>query len=218
MKHEGVFITLEGVDYSGKSTQAEMLRARFGHHGLEPLLIREPGGTRVSEKVREILLSRGEIDITDRAELLLFLAARAQLVDEVIRPAVESGAIVICDRFFDSTLAYQGFARGLPLDAICEMNSFATAGLIPDLTLLYDLPIESAQRRGRGQSPARDRLEQENTDFHRRVRDGYVRLAAADPGRISIILADRTPDEVFQDTWNIATRVLAEHGIDIPQS
>ncbi len=215
MQRKGFFITLEGIDFSGKSTQAEMLAARLNHHGHKPVVLREPGGTDLSERVRKILLNRGDVNITGRAELLLFLAARAQLVDEVIGPAIQGGKIVLCDRFHDSTLAYQGFARGLPLDAILEMNSFATAGLIPDLTLLYDLAVEVAQQRGRGQVPTRDRLESERVDFHRRVRHGYLDLANRDPSRVKVIDADRTPEEVFQSTWKLTSKSLAEHGIDV---
>jgi dTMP kinase len=215
MKYQGVFITLEGIDFCGKSTQADMLVRHLKKCGHEPLFLREPGGTALSEKVREILLNRGDVDVTDRAELLLFLAARAQLVDEVIMPAIESGKIVVCDRFYDSTYAYQGFARGLSFDAIREMNTFATFGLVPNLTLLYDLAVEVAQRRGTVTVPAHDRLEKEKADFHQRVRDGYLELASHDPERIKVIDAEPDPAEVWKRTWELTWQSLSEHGIEL---
>jgi dTMP kinase len=215
MKHQGVFITLEGIDFCGKSTQADMLVRHLKECGQEPLFLREPGGTALSEKVREILLNRGDVDVTDRAELLLFLAARTQLVDEVIMPAIESGRIVICDRFYDSTYAYQGYARGLPLDIVTDMNSFATYGLVPDLTLLYDLAVEVARRRGTATVPAHDRLEKETSDFHKRVREGYLELASRDPDRIRVIDAEPDPAEVWKRTWELTWQSLSEHGIEL---
>ncbi len=217
MKHQGVFITLEGIDFCGKSTQADMLVRHLTECGHEPLFLREPGGTALSEKVREILLNRGDVDVTDRAELLLFLAARAQLVDEVIMPAIESGRIVVCDRFYDSTYAYQGYARGLPLDAVAEMNSFATFGLVPDLTLLYDLAVEAAQRRGTVTVPAHDRLEKEKVEFHQKVREGYLELAKRDPGRIKVIDAEPDAAEVWNRTRELTRQSFSEHGIEFDE-
>lgn len=217
MNRKGVFITLEGIDFSGKSTQAEMLAARLTKAKREPLLLREPGGTPLSERIRNILLNRGEVKIAPRAELLLFLAARAQLVEDVISPQVESGRIIICDRFYDSTYAYQGFARGLHLDTVIRMNTFATSGLVPDLTLLYDLSVDAAQRRGSGMLPAHDRLEKEKTDFHNEVRKGYLALAENEPNRVKVVDADKTPEEVFENTWELVSRFLKEHKVD-PQA
>ncbi len=214
MMKQGVFITLEGIDFSGKSTQAHMLAARLIQTHHEPLLLREPGGTPLSEKVREILLNRDDLDITDRVELLLFLAARAQLVNEEILPSLESGTIVVCDRFYDSTYAYQGYARGLQLDTVIRMNTFATSGLVPDLTLLYDLPVEVAHQRGTRLSPERDRLEKEKIEFHQKVRDGYLSLAKNEPGRIKVIDAESGPEDVFNRTWELTSQCLKEHGID----
>lgn len=215
MVQKGFFITLEGIDFSGKSTQADMLAEYLCECGCDPLLVREPGGTSLSERVREILLNRGEIDIVDRAELMLFLAARAQLVDEIILPAIESGRIVVCDRFYDSTLAYQGYARGLPVQTVADMNSFATSRLTPDLTLLFDLSVEAAQSRGSGFIPSHDRLEQEKAEFHQRVRDGYLDLARQEPDRIKVIDADDTPGAVRERTLVTVKQTLMEHGIDV---
>jgi len=215
MNQKSAFITLEGIDFSGKSTQAERLVSQLRKSGLDPLFLREPGGTLLSERVREILLNRGEIPIGAKSELLLFLAARAQLVDDLMIPALESDRIVICDRFFDSTFAYQGFARGLPVENIREINSFATSGLVPDLTLLFDLPVEVAQRRGAGLSSEGDRLENEKTGFHQRVRDGYLQLARTEPTRISVIDASGSLDAVWKKTWELTRSFLKTRGIDI---
>jgi dTMP kinase len=214
MQDRGVFITLEGIDFSGKSTQAEMLIRRLRQCSCDSILLREPGGTALSERVREILLNHGHIRIVDRAELLLFLAARAQLVDEVIAPAVESGRVVVCDRFYDSTYAYQGFARGLPLSIVTEMNSFAVRGVVPDLTLLFDLPVETAQRRRRGALSAQDRLEKERLEFHGKVREGYLDLARREPDRIQTVDASRDRAGVFDRTWELVSRLLTERGVD----
>ncbi|MFH1894241.1 MAG: dTMP kinase [Candidatus Zixiibacteriota bacterium] len=215
MNKKSAFITLEGIDFSGKSTQAERLVSRLHESGLDPLFLREPGGTVLSERVREILLNRGEIAIGAKSELLLFLAARAQLVDDLIIPSLESGRIVICDRFFDSTFAYQGFARGLPVEKIREINTFATSGLVPDLTLLFDLPVEVAQGRGAGLSSGGDRLENEVAEFHRRVRDGYLQLVRTEPMRIKVIDASGSLDVVWSKTWELTRSFLKTRGIDI---
>ncbi|MBU1319799.1 MAG: dTMP kinase [candidate division Zixibacteria bacterium] len=215
MNKKSAFITLEGIDFSGKSTQAERLLSRLHESGLDPLFLREPGGTVLSERVREILLNRGEITIGAKSELLLFLAARAQLVDDLIIPSLESGRIVICDRFFDSTFAYQGFARGLPVEKIREINTFATSGLVPDLTLLFDLPVEVAQGRGAGLSSGGDRLENEVAEFHRRVRDGYLQLVRTEPMRIKVIDASGSLDVVWSKTWELTRSFLKTRGIEI---
>lgn len=214
MNQKSAFITLEGIDFSGKSTQADRLVAQLRKSGLDPLFLREPGGTTLSERVREILLNRGEIAIGAKSELLLFLAARAQLVDDLILPSLDSGRIVICDRFFDSTFAYQGFARELSVDRIREINSFATSGLVPDLTLLYDLTVESAQKRGASLSSQADRLENEKIDFHRKVRDGYLQLAHEEPERIKVIDASGNIDAVWNETWRLTRSFLKTRGID----
>lgn len=215
MNKKSAFITLEGINFSGKSTQAERLLSRLHESGLDPLFLREPGGTVLSERVREILLNRGEITIGAKSELLLFLAARAQLVDDLIIPSLESGRIVICDRFFDSTFAYQGFARGLPVEKIREINTFATSGLVPDLTLLFDLPVEVAQGRGAGLSSGGDRLENEVAEFHRRVRDGYLQLVRTEPMRIKVIDASGSLDVVWSKTWELTRSFLKTRGIEI---
>lgn len=212
---KGALITLEGIDFSGKSTQGDILIKRLSDHGIDAVLIREPGGTDLSERVRSILLSRGDIEINHRAELFLFLAARAQLVDSELRPLLDTGTVIICDRFFDSTIAYQGYARGIPVDLIKMMNSFATSDLDPDLTLLYDLPVDVARERGRNSNKAPDRLEQEEREFHERVRDGYLALATEHSDRIKIIDATIDIDSISTMTWELTRHLLERQGIAI---
>ena len=174
-----MFVTFEGIDGSGKSVQTSLLADALRSEGRDVVQTREPGGTALGERVREILLGDGSI--APWAEAVLFAGARAQLVEEVIRPALARGADVVCDRFLDSSLAYQGIARGLGLDAVLELNSLATGRLTPDRTFLLLVPVEEAVRRTKG-SP--DRIELEGRDFLERVDRAYRDLAEAFPGRI----------------------------------
>lgn len=211
MSQAGSFITLEGIDFSGKSTQAGYLVRWLAESGHDVEFIREPGGTEASERIRKILLSRDDISVCDRTELLLFLAARAQLVDEIITPKLDSGSIVVCDRFFDSTYAYQGYARGIDIEVIKQINDFATNGLSPDVTLVYDLPVEVAQRRGVNSAADHDRLEKEDVDFHNRVREGYLRLADEYKDRIVVINADNSLESIWERTREVVNeRVLSK--------
>jgi dTMP kinase len=178
----GLFITLEGPEGCGKTTQLSLLADWFREHGDDVLTTIEPGGEPVAEQIRLILLD-GDTPLSERAELLLYLAARAQHVDRVIRPALEAGKVVLCARFADSTLAYQGYARGLDADFIRRANEFATSGLAPDLTLLIDVPVEL----GLDRQMVRNRMEAESLEFHRKVRQGFLRLAEESPGRIKVI-------------------------------
>jgi len=187
----GLFVTLEGIDRSGKTTQAALLCDALGH---EALLVREPGGTTTGERIRE-LLKDPDAAIGPRAEALLFAAARAELVDQVIRPALEAGRVVVSDRFLDSSLAYQGHARGLGEEEVRRVNEWATAGLVPDLTLLLQIdPATAAARAGEA-----DRFEDEGAALQRAVQDAYERLAAAEPARWQVIDATRSPEEVHAD-------------------
>ena len=191
-----VFLTLEGPEGAGKTTQAEALRADFEDSGLPVVLLREPGGTALGEAIRTLLLERGRggSRISPRADALLFNAARAQLVVERIKPALDSGTTVICSRFADSTLAYQGAGMGVPLDDLRSLERLATGGLRPDLTLLLDLPVEVGLARKRGEET---RFEADyDAAFHRRVRDGFLALAAAEQRRFVVIDATRRPDQV----------------------
>lgn len=196
----GRFITFEGGEGCGKSTQVVRLAAALEERGLNVLLTREPGGTRLSELIRTLLKDEAEDPPVDRAELLLFLAARAQLVRNVIAPALEAGTWVISDRFSDSTVAYQGYGRGLPVDFVRAANDFACEGLRPDLTFLLDLDPETAERRMRGREAATntsaDRIERAGSGFHARLRKGFLELAAAEAPRFSVVDASKSPDEV----------------------
>ena len=190
-----MFLTLEGIDFSGKSTQAKLLVDNLSRERTVCFL-REPGGTPISELIRAMLLDKKNLELTDRAELLLFSASRAQLVAGVIRPALARGEVVICDRYYDSTTAYQGSGRGLPLDAVRAINTFATGGLAPDLTLFIDIPVGEIERRRAAAGTGFDRMEAAGREFFQRVRDGYVALSEAEPDRFVRIDGTRTPDEV----------------------
>lgn len=205
----GRFISLEGSEGCGKSTQAQLLCRRLEAAGLEVLTTREPGGTPTGEMIRNILQhhASGEA-IAPEAEVLLFAASRAQLLAHVIRPALARGAWVICDRFVDSSLAYQGVARGLGVDRVLAANEVALAGLWPDLTLWFDLPAAAARQRvdDRGQTP--DRFESEHQDFHQRVAEAYAQLAKRFPERITAIPADAPPETVSEHVWSVVRPLL----------
>ncbi|HHT04688.1 MAG TPA: dTMP kinase [Hydrogenispora sp.] len=200
---QGIFITFEGIDGSGKSTQAQMLAARLTAEGVPTLITREPGGTVLAEKIRDLLLFAEE-DPAPETEILLYAAARAQHVGKVIRPALARGAVVICERFTDSTLAYQGFAAGNDPELIRQMNTFATGGLVPDLTFLLDLTPDQGWRRVQERSSriGTDRIEARGLSFQEKVRQGYLRLAAAEAERFCLLTgSDRTKEEVHQQIW-----------------
>lgn len=206
---KGRFITFEGGEGSGKSTQVRRLKEVLEAEGHEVLLTREPGGTRLSELIRGLLKDEREDPPCDRAELLLFLAARAQLVRNVIRPALDAGTWVVSDRFSDSTFAYQGYGRGLPLDVLRLANDFACEGLRPDLTVLLDVDTETSRARLRKREAATnttaDRIEQAGGAFHARLRQGFLEMAAQEPNRIVTIEASGTPDEVWEKVWKSLT-------------
>jgi dTMP kinase len=173
----GLFLAFEGVEGSGKTTQAALLAEHLRGIGIDARVAREPGHTPLGERVRSVVLGDDDLSIPPRSELFLMLAARAAFVEQVVLPALRSGAVVIADRFELSTLAYQGAGRGLPLREVVQCNRFATGGLSPNLTLLLELPPEEGANRQIAASKSRDRMEQEALDFHRRVADGYGRLA-----------------------------------------
>jgi len=198
----GLFVTFEGIDRSGKSTQARLLADALG---ADALAVREPGGTAVGERVRELLKDTG-LMIGPAAEALLFAAARAELVAEVIRPALDDGRVVISDRFLDSSLAYQGAARGLGVEPVRQVNEFATGGLAPDLTLLLDVPTEAAARRAGVEV---DRFEEEGAGLQERVLAAYEDLVAAEPGRWVRIDGARDAEAVHADVLAAVERVRA---------
>lgn len=196
--NRGLFITVEGTDGSGKTTQIMRMREHLTSMGCEVLLTREPGGTRISENIRSIILDPAYTEMSDTAELLLYSAARAQLVEQVIRPAVEKNVTVICDRYVDSFYAYQGFGRGIALDRLESITNIAVNGLMPDVTFFLDLDPEIGLKR-RMESTGSDRIENELMDFHRKVYNGYKELADRFPDRIKTIDASRQEEEVWRD-------------------
>lgn len=199
----GRLITFEGIDGSGKTTQLRLLEARFVAAGHQVLATREPGGTALGRQLREALLAGDPGSVDPLAELLLYAADRAHHVRQLIRPALDEGTIVLCDRYADATVAYQGYGRGFSLDLICQLNELATGGLMPALTLIYDLPVEVGlarigQRQSlSGEGPASNRLDRESVDFHSRVREAYHALAAAEPERCRLIPAAGSIEETF---------------------
>lgn len=209
---EGRFITFEGGEGCGKSTQVRRLAEALREKGVEVLLTREPGGTWLAEEIRRLIKDQSTEAPCDRTELLLFLAARAQLVRNVIRPALRAGTWVVSDRFSDSTIAYQGYGRGLPLDIVQAMNEFSCEGLKPDLTLFLDVLPETArarrQDRERVTQTEADRIERAGEAFHARLREGFRELAESEPDRIVTIDANGTVDEVWEKVWTSTRRFL----------
>lgn len=212
MPREGTFITFEGSEGCGKSTQIRRLEARLRGLGREVVVLREPGGTPIGERIRHLLQHDEEADaMTAEAELLLFAASRAQLVREVIRPALGRGAIVLCDRFLDSTAVYQGVARALDPKDVAVVNAFAVGGTLPDLTLLLDLDAAEGRRRAAARRGPADRMEQEGPGFYEAVRRGYLKLADDAPERVAVV--DASPDE--ERVEEAVTRTIKErcHGL-----
>ena len=186
-----LFITFEGGEGSGKSTQTRLLYRRLNKLAIPVLLTHEPGVTSLGKKITSLLKWSKNINISPISELLLFNASRAQLIDEILKPSLDKGTFVICDRYYDSTIAYQSYARGLDLDMVKAVNKIGSRSLTPDLTILLDIPVERAFERNREKRP--DRFEKENLSFHKRVRQGYLALAKSEPKRWLII--DGTQDK-----------------------
>jgi len=209
-----VFVTFEGVEGSGKSTQMARLRAALEAAGRTVCLTRQPGGCALGQTLRTILLSQKTAGLDDRAELFLYLADRAQHVAEVIRPALAAGQVVVCDRYTDSTVAYQGYGRGLDVALLQRLNAVAAAGFVPDLTLLLDLDPAigltraTSRNAAAGTAEAEGRFEAERLEFHQRVRAGYRALAAAEPARFAVIDAAPGPDAVAEVIWSVVSKRL----------
>ena len=191
----GRFITFEGVEGSGKSTQISTLAERLRGAGWTVLVTREPGGTTAGEQIRDVMLNRGNERLTALAETFLVMAARAQHVEEVVRPALAAGTLILCDRFADSTLAYQGYARGLDRQVLRRLNRLATAGITPDMTIVFDIPAAIGLRRRRAQRDI-NRLDMESMRFHERVRKGFQQLAKQEPRRIKIVKSTGTREQI----------------------
>jgi len=206
MPEKGLFITLEGPEGSGKSTQIKNITELLEGMGLNPIILREPGATEIGEAIRAILLHLKVKEMAPQTELMLYLAARAQIVHEKIRPALKSGQVVICDRFEDSTLAYQGFGRGLSVEQILEASRLVRGELKPNLTFLLDLDPELGFKRiKRG----KDRMEKEPLAFHKKVRKGFLALAKLEPKRFCVIDARQRPEQVFDQICGRLERVLS---------
>jgi len=198
LRELGLFITFEGPDGSGKTTQAQLLYEYLQERGYPVFLTREPGGTGIGDQIREVLHSLENTEMLPQAEILLYSASRAQLVGQIIRPHLDRGEIVLCDRYADSTLAYQGYGHGLDLQVLQVITSFATGGLKPDLTIYLDVDVEEGLKRKLSAYQAGEaewnRMDQQEIAFHRRVRQGYLQMAAAEPERWVVIEAAQPPD------------------------
>ncbi|MCF0141202.1 MAG: dTMP kinase [Mogibacterium sp.] len=208
---KGLFISLEGSDGAGKSTQIEYVKKFFEQKGITPIMTREPGGTAISEKLREILLDKENAAMNPVTEMLIYAAARAQIVSELIKPALEAGEVIICDRFVDSSIAYQAYGRKLG-DMVEKVNAYAVDDTLPDMTIFLDLDPEIGKARvgERGES---DRLELEKMDFHYRVYNGYKAVAAANPERIQVIDANRSIEEIRDDIYSRLEKLCEDKGI-----
>ncbi len=209
------FITFEGGDGSGKTTQLKALDGYLTERGKSCIATREPGGTSLGNLIRQVLLEVGKQPITSPTELFLYLADRAQHIHEVIIPAIKQGKVILCDRHTDSTLAYQGYGRGIDLGLLRSLNDIASQGIKPDLTFLFDCPVEiglsrTAQRQSQAITGAgrEDRFEREKIEFHERVREGFLELARAEPHRFRIIDATRSVEEIAREIENVIDREL----------
>ena len=210
----GIFITLEGIDGCGKSTQGEMLAEQLKRRGFEIVVTREPGGTAIGEGIRQLMVSDASVHVAPTTELLLYVAARAQHVAELIKPSLDSAKIVISDRYTDSTVAFQGYGRGLDLDVIERLNQFATGGLRPDLTIVFDLDPVTARSRV-GSRPVGGLLgafDEQHAVFHERMRAGYLKMAENEPSRIRVVDATGAADETHERVISIVLKKIEEVG------
>jgi dTMP kinase len=209
-----MFITFEGPEGGGKSTQIQLLAERLRRQGYGVVMTREPGGTAIGDQIRDVLHDTANTAMSPTAELMLYSASRAQHVAEVIRPALAAGQVVLCDRFADSSMAYQGYGRGLDRAMLAALTAIATGGLTPDLTLFLDLDVERGLARRAERGEEMNRLDLEAVGFHQRVRAGYHALAAAEPARWVSLDADRPVAAVAADVWRVvAERLVAQPGL-----
>lgn len=202
---KGTFISFEGAEGSGKSTQAKMLYAYLKRKRKPVLFVYEPGGVKISQAIRNILLDVKNKVMTKECETLLYMSARAQLVEEIIKPALAQGKVVLCDRFLDSTIAYQGYGNGVDIRFIKELGKFATQGITPKLTFLFDIEVtQGLSRKGK----VKDRIELRSIAYHNRVRRGYLKLAQQEPRRIQTIKVDRSKEDIFAKVKRSVDRLL----------
>lgn len=195
---KGTFITVEGPDGAGKTTQLQLLNDVLKEKGYNVMMTREPGGTRVGNEIRSLILNPDFEEMKEMTEILLYAASRAQHVEELIRPALEAGTIILCDRFVDASLAYQGYGLGHPIDLVRHINDSATGGLAPDRTYLFDLTVTDSKKRMMDRG-ALDRIEQRDDAFRARVYDGFKQIAASDPERVQIVQANRSIEVIHQE-------------------
>lgn len=205
---KGAFIVFEGVEGAGKSTQIRLLREYLEREGYEVVTTQEPGGTRLGRAIREILLNPEFKEMDPKTEALLYLASRAQHVSEVIRPVLDQKKVVLCDRFFLSSLAYQGYGRGLGLKKITEINEWAVQGLAPDFTFVLLLPVEEGLKRATRHRI--DRIERESLDFHRRVQEGFLALAKSSPQSLHVVDASRDREQIHHEIKEIVAPILGQ--------
>lgn len=199
----GFFVTFEGIEQCGKSVQIERLFSNLGEEGYNPCILREPGGTYISEQIREVLLNPENKGMSQLTELFLYEAARAQVVEEKIMPALKDGRIVLCDRFYDSTTAYQGYGRGIRIDIINYLNGIVCQGVCPDLTFIFDISLELSFARLKVKGKDIDRLESENREFFERVRRGFLDLAELNKQRVVVINGDDPIKENEEKVWQV---------------
>lgn len=202
--NKGLFITFEGIDGCGKTTQLNMLNKHLQDKGYETVLTKEPGGKGLGEKIRNILLNY-DGEVSDRCESFLFLADRAQNIDLIVNPAIRQGKIVLCDRHTDSTLAYQGYGRELDLAQIKKLNDLATNGRKPDITFIFDVSLETSSKRV---GKDKDRMEKSGKDFFQRVRNGYLKIAQNEPQRVKVINSEKSIDEVFAQVLKYINEII----------
>lgn len=215
MTKRGFFISLEGIEGSGKTTQAKLLTEYISSCGFDVLLTREPGGTTIGEKIRDLLLDNESAKMTSITELFLYLASRAQHVRETLMPALMQGKVIVCERYNDATLAYQGFGRGLDLDMITNLLEIATDKLEPNLTLVLDLDVEKGLVRASKRGNRADRLESEDLSFHKRVREGYIFIAKRFPERIKVINANDSIKNVHNKVREIVDQALITRRLNL---
>jgi dTMP kinase len=202
-----MFITFEGLDYSGKSTQVKLLSDKLTLHDHRVLVLREPGGTEIGEKIRKMLLDKANTGMTQASEMFLFSASRSQLIEEVVRPALNAGMVVVSDRYYDSTTAYQGYGRGIALDVIHTINRYATGNLVPDITFYLDIPIKEIEKRITTARSNRDRMESSGIEFYERVRNGYLQMAKEET-RYRFLNGLQPIDELHDQIWEEVAKVI----------